>query len=326
MICLNNITRAGRSTLLITLLALSVFGFAGIAHSAVYVSMMDGSQKNKITRFQNWYEHFVSWQPNGEYIAELAGPLTGSSSRLFLVPSKGEGLRTIARGVSPDTAPQWSPDGEKIAYLRESNYNGVLYVVNLTSGHKLRMSRQHESVESFSWDPDSTSMVYVEGPFNSARRVWLDGKRKKVLGSRANPLNLSIAYDGTMAVHGLYAVSLYDWQGHYLRSILRANESLGDFKWSPNGRWLAYMKDTRKYGDTLYAVNIDGKRRLRLGPRDYDVVSFDWSFDSSKIFFRDLDDVWIVDINTKERRRLPGIGSDGQIAISPGGDRIAYTD
>jgi hypothetical protein len=73
-------------------------------------------------------------------VPDRRGYLPGSARRL--------GLRPVVEGyVNPATDEQWSPDGSRIAYLRE----GALFIVNVDGGH----DRIVEGIRArgIAWDP-----------------------------------------------------------------------------------------------------------------------------------------------------------------------------
>ena len=101
--------------------------------------------------------------------------------QLWEVPL-GEGSpRRLTRG-SADFAPQFSPDGALLAFLRGAGGAPQLHVVDARGGEPLAITDRKLGVGDFSWAPDSATIVY-------ASRVPEEGRYGTVdkLGATAEP-------------------------------------------------------------------------------------------------------------------------------------------
>jgi dipeptidyl aminopeptidase/acylaminoacyl peptidase len=94
----------------------------------------------------------------------------------------GEGApRRLTRGTA-DFAPQFSPDGALLAFLRVAGGAPQLHLVDARGGEPLAITEQKLGVGDFSWSPDSSTIVY-------AARVAEEGRygTVKKLGASAEP-------------------------------------------------------------------------------------------------------------------------------------------
>lgn len=94
----------------------------------------------------------------------------------------GEGSpRRLTRGVA-DFAPQFSPDGALLAFLRVAGDAPQLHLIDARGGEPLAITDQKLGVGDFSWAPDSATIVY-------AARVPEEGRYGTVekLGASAEP-------------------------------------------------------------------------------------------------------------------------------------------
>ena len=79
---------------------------------------------------------------------------------LFLVPTDGSAKAfRLTRTKAGESAPQFSPDGKKLASLRD----GQIVVQNLANGQLWQVSdvKSPEELTSYRWSPDGSRFVYV---------------------------------------------------------------------------------------------------------------------------------------------------------------------
>jgi WD40-like Beta Propeller Repeat len=154
-----------------------------------------------------------------------------------------------------------------------------------TDGSGLRRVTSGESDEAPDWSPDLRSLVYAEWAGTGSRLVV-----KRLDGGR-----------------------------HVLAPV-----GSNSARWSPDGRWIAYVLDERDRSDRdgLYVVQPNGARRHRVARGSlYAAV---WSPDGSRLAFEDGSHIGIVRSDGRGLKRLQlrlsGIGAP---AWSPDGRRLA---
>ena len=90
----------------------------------------------------------------------------------------GEGLapaRRLTRGVA-DRAPQLSPDGTAVAFVRaDAKKRPQLYVVGATGGEPVQVTEQPLGISEFAWSPDGTSFVYTSRIAEPGRYGTVEG-------------------------------------------------------------------------------------------------------------------------------------------------------
>ncbi len=73
----------------------------------------------------------------------------------------GAGPRRITRGFS-DSAPRFSPDGSRIAFLRSDGESPAqLYVLDARGGEAAQATDEKLGVSTFAWSPNGTSLAYT---------------------------------------------------------------------------------------------------------------------------------------------------------------------
>ena len=127
---------------------------------------------------------------NGQRLAYATD--AGGSWSLHVAQLNGKGDRQLTQGPAAfgDFQPRWSPDGSRIAFLRDStNGNNDIFVVN-PGGQQLTQLTNTPTTNEFweSWTPDGQSIVYDTAEDNwRVHRVTLDGTSSSVDTSPSAP-------------------------------------------------------------------------------------------------------------------------------------------
>src|SRR5262249_39121498 len=94
-------------------------------------------------------------------------PTAAQNQDLYVIGIDGAGLRQLTAGTSVDESPAWSPDGNRIAFVRD----GALWTVPAAGGEPSPLRGADQGDESPAWSPDGTVSVAGDGGSGSAGRV-----------------------------------------------------------------------------------------------------------------------------------------------------------
>jgi dipeptidyl aminopeptidase/acylaminoacyl peptidase len=127
----------------------------------------DGSHLRKLTS-GNFYEVSPSWSPDGRRIvfSSTRCCTTSTSSgayALYTIARDASDLHRVFDDTSSDIAPSWSPDGGRIAFVREPVDGGTWTIWSVAANGDAPRQLTHDQRydDAVAWSPDGTRLAYV---------------------------------------------------------------------------------------------------------------------------------------------------------------------
>lgn len=263
---------------------------------------------------------------------------TRGLDQIWVVEADGSNARELIGG----SAPVWSPDGKRMAFVR----HGVgeedppeIWVADADGSHAERVS----SGRAPTWSPDGDSIAFIRvrevderaGAPVDCGEVWIaapDGSdERRLVGSTRFPRDLDWApTDGEIALvaetpdtvpvceEGVGGLVIVGEDGELKRQLALQSEPMS-VSWSPDGKTLAFHDRGDHVSDNLWLVPSAGDqpRRLLVGPADHfcgnDVCAASprWSPDGEKLVYtavtdplEEHPDLWVTDTEGATRERL----------------------
>jgi TolB protein len=284
----------------------------------VYAMDADGSEPRNLT--QHPAKDFrPAWSPDSRKIAFVSR--RDGNSEIYVMSADGSEMRNLtrsrARGDAPtffseisSSAPAWSRDGRRIAFLRPASRSykypgrGVirrdgndLYVVNADGSGLRNLTRNQRPTSPSSqlvWSPDGRTIYFgrylVRTDGSGARRlpykpfnipftaVWSPDGRKIAF------VRIRRTGGGPCCSPSSSDIYVMNADGSGTRKLTHNERGNAEPAWSPDGRRIAF-RSTRSGNRDIYVMNADGsgKRNLTRNPaRD---GSPSWSPDGRRIAF-----------------------------------------
>jgi TolB protein len=204
--------------------------------------------------------------------------------------------------------PVWSPDGNKVAFVRSRGNNTEVYVANADGSGRRRLAH---------------AVSYVPNPYGvnkgrSPSPAWSpDGQRIAFMSNRGGNEDIFV-----VNVDGAGMVNVTQSRGTDRTPV-----------WSPDGRRIAFRSDRDGNGE-VYAMNADGSGLQRLTRNPASDGGPVWSPDGRKILFERFrhgnSDIWVMNRDGSGQRNLTPdvrparIARDSSPAWSPAGRLIAF--
>lgn len=202
------------------------------------------------------------------------------SSSIWLAPFDGGEPRQFTTGLTNDHSPQWSPTGDRIAFISDRAERGssTVYVMPSNGGEGVRVFNQKGAVSGLAWSPDGryVSFVFTPGETDDEKkrkeeredwvvwdaepkfgRLWtvlletgeeraISPEQRHVWGYRWSPDSATIAINTTPTprVDDIFLTTDVALVPALGGEPVQAFSLLGlahDLQWSPDGMRLAYL-------------------------------------------------------------------------------------
>ena len=235
------------------------------------VARLDGGSVRQLTDNEH-FEKYPSWSPDGTQIAFVSSGETPNrlhewnDVHLYSIAADGTEVRRIAEGPLVHETPQWSPDGERIAYAKFDGEglgtHPAIYVVGADGRGARRLT---DAASGPSWSPDGERIAYakVDGDKVALYTIAADGTDARRLATitgwqRPGKQDLAKAWiskvswspDGSkiLVLPGLQIIGA-DGSDHAIFTVLTPlPDSTDDVTWSPDGTRIAMVGVFRAWG------------------------------------------------------------------------------
>ena len=222
------------------------------------------------------------------------------STSLWLLPTASRSPRRLTRG-DKDGSPQWSPQGDRIAFLAKREQGGKkdserqLYVIPAAGGEAERKSDFGPGIEDFRWMPDGKRIAFVSWVWPGVKGAKAQGKRHKEFTERKESGyvtseaqyrhfgdSLPMGRVPHLLVLDLDSGRVTDLFEGTAYELPRADVNEFHFDVAPDGRRIAFAHDPapRKVAGNPYALAEIEVRTRRVTPLTNDRA---WSYDGPQI-------------------------------------------
>ena len=248
---------------------------------SIYVVRENGTGLDRLTH--GFAASQPVWAPDGRFIAfsrmQDRGFERSFLVRIFVMSADGSGIRAVTTGENvADTSPAWSPDGARIAFVRQltsgpdmipgpamSGGPSQVFVVNADGNRLRRLTRGQSPKHSPSWSPDGRTIAYVRFGGSGNDDIWV----MRADGTNHRRLTRGPAYDYSPA-------------------------------WSPDGSRIVFARDGH-----IWSMRADGSggRQLTTGPRLDGSVQ--WSRQGRELVFARGSRIMVMNTDGSDQRRVP---------------------
>ena len=243
------------------------------------LAIMDQDQANH--RFLTDGSYLVltpRFSPNSQKITYMSY-INKNAPRVFIFDIESGQQEIVGDFPGMTFAPRFSPDGKKIimSYASPEIGNSEIYILNLATREKKRITNSVAIDVSASFSPDSKKIVF-NSDRNGRRHLYVansDGKNVKRISREGgsyytpvwSPRGDMIAF--TKQEGGQFYIGVMETDGSNERMIAKSFHVEGP-TWAPNGRYLLYFKEERSAADgsggesSLYSIDLTGHNERKI--------------------------------------------------------------
>jgi tricorn protease len=180
-----------------------------VARGDVFTAPIEKGPTRNLTNSSNAHDKWARWSPDGGKIAFISD-LDGEDE-VYLINQDGSGkLEKLTSGLKAMLyAPEWAPDGKRIAF---SDKDGKLYVLTLEDKKAAQVAKDPQGrLRDYRWSPDGGHIAFTMNNRNgfSSLYVWsvADGQVHRVTADMFDVGDPTWDVDGNY----LYYISIHDF-------------------------------------------------------------------------------------------------------------------
>jgi serine/threonine protein kinase/Tol biopolymer transport system component len=262
----------------------------------VYLMKADGTIINQITNEADGACQ-PDWSPDGMLLVYVSpcrqkSPDIDRSSSLFIINADGSEKQALPATIGGDFEPAWSPDGKRIAFTSQRDYNYDIYMFNLENNKTTRLTKALSisaatGARMPAWNPYGTQIAYVLKRGGNSQ-IWVTTDAD--VDSTPNKPNEQLVQSGSKVNDSLpvwtpdgkfVIFNETDFEGKSLTKLMsiryeeRASKQavsmpleplpIVDVSFSPDGQWIAFESWPDISGNQdIYICTVTGASRARL--------------------------------------------------------------
>jgi Tol biopolymer transport system component/DNA-binding winged helix-turn-helix (wHTH) protein len=290
------------------------------------------------------FDRHMDWSPKENLLAVVDKESAEAPFRIYLVSAEN-GLRRPLTSPPPgsvgDTGPQFSPDGNSIAFRRTTSSSvNDLYVIPVEGGEARRITSDNAFIPGHAWTPDGREIIFVSRRLGS-KTLWrislATGGLKPILGIGTDAYFIAISRQKHRLAYSAWFADANIWRMTLGRPAVEGENpvpviasTLQDLspQYSPDGRRIAF-RSNRSGTDEIWVAEASGRNPVQLTSFHGPLTGTPrWSPDGNAIAFDSRPgrnaDIYVVGSMGGVSRRITVDPSDDVVPSWSGDGRWIY--
>ena len=251
----------------------------GVQRSGIYLVPALGGPPRKLIELPNAKicMSVPSWSPDGKLLtfSDLSSSTSSCSvNQINLEDLKVRQLTWPRSASTGDRSAAYSPDGETLAFLRNTKEVDDIYLMPASGGEPRRLTFDNRLIIGLTWTPDSKELIFASSRGGAGLGLWRISARGGT--PERVPVGSDHAFAPVISLKGhrlIYASGLWNqsiWRipiapGHRTgkpEKLIFSAEEQGP-QYSPDGSHIAFQS-TRSGNFEIWRANADGSNLVQL--------------------------------------------------------------
>jgi Tol biopolymer transport system component len=251
----------------------------GAEHPGIYLVPTLGGPPRKLIELPNAQscKPIPSWSPDGKFLifSDKSSSNPCTVNELSLEDLKVRRLSAPPDPSNGDGSATYSPDGNTIAFVRNTKDVEDIYLMPAPGGEAHRLTFDNRLILGVTWTPDSKELVYASNRGGANFGLW------RVSASGGAPERVPVGSDGafgpTISLKGhrlAYGSGRWNeniWQmpigsGHHggkPEKLISSDDQEEGPQYSPDGKYIAFQS-TRSGSFEIWRADTDGSNPIQL--------------------------------------------------------------
>jgi Tol biopolymer transport system component len=278
----------------------------------------------------SWNLGEISWDPTGKFMAVAAQDSTGNPWRIYLLSLATLQMKALTSPPGTyrgDVGCAFSPDGKKLAFVRQSSYSvRDIYIIPTAGGEPQRITFDNRRIGGLAWTPNGRHIVFSSnrgGSLTLWRVALKGGSPEPVIVGGQNIIQPAISRQRQRLVYVDNTPNVNIWQLEISESkklITMPSEFISSTRMdnyarvSPDGKKIVFS--SWRSGDwEIWLCDSDGEDLVQLTSYGGPMAGCpSWSPDGKTVAFNcrieGAGDIFMIDVEGAHPRQITRDTSD----------------